>query len=83
MTSGSLAPLADAGGPQQSVFASSFLAVLRGNNGLMLGRDVYREVQVRVYAAARRLGFTHAPAYAPMKYAGHDGGDFFFVRKRG
>ena len=82
MTSGGLAPVADATGAQQSVFASSFLAVLRSNNGLMLGRDVYREIQVRVYAAARRLGFTHVPAYAPMKYAGHDGGEFFFVRKR-
>ena len=82
MTSGSMAPVADATGPQQSLFAASFLSVLRSNNGLMLGRDVYREVQVRVYAAARRLGFTHVPAYAPMKYAGHDGGEFFFVRKR-
>ncbi len=82
MTSGGLQPVAEGAGAQPSVFAGSFLEVLRANPGMMLGRDVYRELQVRLYAAARRLGFSQTPEYAPIKYAGHDGGDFVFVRKK-
>jgi uncharacterized caspase-like protein len=82
MTSGGLQPVTEAAGAQPSVFAGSFLEVLRANRGTMLGRDVYREIQVRLYAAARRLGFSQTPEYAPIKYAGHDGGDFVFVKKK-
>ena len=83
LTSGGNEPIADtsAGGTTNSVFTGSFVEALRANKSVMLGRDVYREIQVRVYTAARRLGFNQTPSYAPIKFAGHDGGEFMFVRK--
>ena len=80
MTSGGVQPTVETAGLPPSIFAKSFIEVLQSNGGVMLGRDVYRGVQVKLYAAARRIGITQMPNYAPIKYAGHDGGDFFFVK---
>ena len=81
MTSGGVQPVLETPGAPPSIFARSFIEVLEANGGVMLGRDVYRGVQVKLYAAARRTGTTQVPNYAPIRYAGHDGGDFFFVRQ--
>ena len=46
----------------------------------MLGRDLFRQLQLRVNAMAQRWSVPQVPEYAPIKYAGHEGGDFFFLR---
>jgi hypothetical protein len=79
MTSGGLAPVLDSVGGTHSVFAEVFLAVLRDNNGLLLGRDLFRQVQLQVAEAAPRLPLTSEPQYAPIK-PGHEGGEFVFLR---
>ena len=82
LTSGGLAPVLDAGGGEHSVFARSLLEVLRANEDLIDGAQLYREVAARVTYAAANLQFEQLPQYAPIRYAGHETGDFFFVPKR-
>jgi TPR repeat protein len=80
MTSGGIEPVLDSAGGPHSVFAQTFLEVLEANDGVMLGRDVFRQLQLRVHALAQRWEVPQVPEYAPMKYAGHEGGDFFFLK---
>jgi hypothetical protein len=84
LTSGDLKPVLDSGGGKHSVFAKALLTVLRGNNDILEGQRVYQEVSARVsYAAAAVLTdagpLEQVPQYAPIKYAGHESGDFLFV----
>jgi uncharacterized caspase-like protein len=79
LTSGGVAPVLDAGGGNHSVFAKALLDVLKGNGDVIDGSRLYREVAARVAYAATRFQVEQVPEYAPIKYAGHDFGDFFFV----
>ena len=77
MTSGGLEPVADSGGGGHSVFATAFIAALRQNNGVMDGQSFFARVREPVVLAAPQT-----PEYANLRLAGHDGGDFVFVRKQ-
>jgi len=79
LTSGGLAPVLDAGGGGHSVFARAFLDVLRQNSNLLEGQRLYQELSARVTYAASNLQFEQMPQYAPIKYSGHEAGDFFLV----
>jgi uncharacterized caspase-like protein len=79
LTSGGLVPVPDAGGGDHSVFAKALLDALEANNQVVEGARLYREVAARVTASANHSRVEQAPEYAPMKYAGHEFGDFFFV----
>jgi peptidoglycan hydrolase-like protein with peptidoglycan-binding domain len=77
MTSGGLEPVADSGGDGHSVFAKAFLDTLRGNPGVIDGEGVFEKVRERV-----QLNAEQTPEYGNIRLAGHDGGDFLFVRKQ-
>lgn len=79
LTSGGLAPVLDAGGGGHSVFAGAFLDVLRRNESVLEGQRLYQELSARVTYAARSYQFEQLPQYAPIKFAGHEAGDFFLV----
>jgi TPR repeat protein len=79
LTSGGVAPVLDAGGGNHSVFAKALLDVLKANNEIIDGARLYQEVAARVAYAATRFEVEQVPEYAPIKYSGHDFGDFFFV----
>jgi hypothetical protein len=80
LTSGGLEPVLDGGGGTHSVFARTFLDLLRANQGVLPGQEMFRHLQVRVASQAERAQVSQVPEYAPIKYAGHEAGDFFFVR---
>jgi hypothetical protein len=80
LTSGGLEPVLDGGGGAHSVFARTFLELLRANQGVLPGQELFRHLQVRVASQAERAQISQVPEYAPIKYAGHESGDFFFVR---
>jgi hypothetical protein len=42
---------------------------------------MFQQVRLRVASVADRLALRQVPEYAPIKYAGHESGDFFFVRR--
>jgi len=77
LTSGGLEPVLDAGGGGHSVFAKAFLDALQANIGVIDGEGIYHRVYDQV-----RLNAEQEPGYGNIRLAGHDGGDFLFVRKR-
>ncbi len=79
LTSGGVKPVLDSGGGEHSIFAKAFIDVLRENDGVLEGFKLYREVQQRVKNAAAALNVDQEPQYAPIKYAGHEAGEFFLL----
>lgn len=79
LTSGGVKPVLDSGGGDHSIFAKAFIDVLNENEGILEGFKLYREVQQRVKAAAAALNVDQEPQYAPIKYAGHEAGEFFLL----
>lgn len=77
MTSGGLEPVVDSGGGGgHSVFAAAFLAALTQGSGVIDAEDLFVKVREPVVLASRQT-----PAYSNLRFAGHEGGDFIFVRK--
>lgn len=80
LTSGGVEPVLDSAGGLHSAFAQIFIELLGANGGVLPGQDLFRLLQLRVAAIAQRLETQQVPEYAPIKFAGHESGDFFFVR---
>ena len=77
LTSGGLEPVADAGGGSHSVFAKAFLEVLSENQDVIDGHTLFTRLRRSVM-----VNSDQTPEYGDIRKAGHDGGDFLFVRKR-
>lgn len=83
LSSGGLAPVLDGGGGRHSIFAKALLDVLESNNTVLEGQQIHGQVARAVNYAAAAVQFDQAPQYAPIRFAGHEAGDFLFVpRKR-
>jgi hypothetical protein len=80
LTSGGIAPVLDSGGGSNSVFARAFLDQLEGANGLIDAYKIYLKVSPQVQKSAASIGFKQSPTYAPIKFTGHSGGEFIFVK---
>ena len=80
MTSGGVEPVIDTVGGQHSVFARPFIELLKANIGVLPGQELFHLLQLRVATAAQQHDARQVPEYAPIKLAGHESGDFFFVR---
>jgi hypothetical protein len=80
MTSGGVQPVLDSVGGKHSAFAQPFIELLRTNVGVLPGQELFQLLQLQVAAAADRVRTWQAPEYAPIKHAGHESGDFIFVR---
>jgi hypothetical protein len=76
LVSGGLEPVLDGGGGDHSVFAKAFLDALRNNNDVMDGQDLFDAIKRPVV-----LNADQTPQYTDIRRAGHDGGEFMFVRK--
>jgi len=77
LTSGALEPVLDVGGGGHSVFAKAFLDALRSNGGITEAARLHLEIRRQVM-----LNAYQAPQYADIRLAGHEGGDFLFVRQK-
>src|SRR5712691_24657 len=76
LTSGGIEPVMDGGGGSHSVFSRAFLTTLEENRGILDGQQLSNQI--------KRIVITNSPQtpeYSDIRYAGHDGGDFLFVRK--
>ena len=76
ITSGGLEPVADKGGGEFSPFAKAFIDALEDNELIMDGTTLFSRMRRPVMIAADQT-----PQYSDVRKAGHDGGDFLFVRK--
>lgn len=77
LTSGGVRPVLDIGGGEHSVFAQAFLSVLNSNKSLLEGHNLYRQIMRRMRVSMARINQTQTPEFAPIKHAGHEGGEFF------
>jgi uncharacterized caspase-like protein len=78
LSSGGLEPVEDAGGGGHSVFAKAFLAALAANKGVEDMSDIFPGLRREVMLASPQT-----PRYGDIRQAGHDGGDFIFVKLKG
>jgi TPR repeat protein len=76
LTSGGLEPVLDSGGGRHSVFARSFISLLENNKGVLDGSTLFSDLRQKVMDNAAQT-----PQYGNIHQAGHDGGDFLFVRR--
>ena len=76
LVSGGLEPVMDSGGGSHSVFAKAFLAALADNDGVLDGQSLFEKVERPVI-----LSSDQTPDYADIRRAGHEGGEFLFVRR--
>jgi uncharacterized caspase-like protein len=74
MTSGGLEPVSDAGAGNHSIFAAALLKALRENRQPLEAGRLFVQIRDRV-----ALNAAQTPQYAPLRNAGHDGGDFIFA----
>jgi Caspase domain/Sel1 repeat len=81
LSSGGVQPVADTGKGNHSYFARAFLNVLQDNNRLMGAQSLYREVATSMALNSINSPLPQNPQYAPIRYAGHESGDFFFMPK--
>jgi uncharacterized caspase-like protein len=76
LVSGGLEPVLDGGGGGHSVFAKAFLEALADNGGVLDGQALFARISRPVI-----VNSDQTPDYADIRRAGHDGGDFLFVRQ--
>ncbi|MBT5107161.1 MAG: hypothetical protein HOM25_00645 [Rhodospirillaceae bacterium] len=76
LSSGGLEPVSDSGGGEHSIFAAQFLNALNENSSVMDGTQLFESVRQKVVLNAQQT-----PEYSDIRLAGHEGGDFLFVRQ--
>lgn len=81
LTSGGVQPVLDGGGGDHSVFAQAFIAALQENRGILESQRLAQAVTQRVAVTAAAASIDQIPVYAPIRFAGHEAGDFFFVAR--
>jgi len=77
MVSGGLEPVSDDSGSGHSPFAKAFIDALTHNKDVIDGTRLFSEIRRPVILNAQQT-----PEYSDVRNAGHDGGDFLFVRKQ-
>ncbi len=75
LTSGGLEPIMDSGGGSHSVFAEAFITLLAGNTEILDASQLFSQLRPKVM-----VNSDQTPEYGDIRKAGHDGGDFLFVR---
>jgi hypothetical protein len=74
-------PVLDNQGLGHSVFARAFLDVLEQSSGILSGPELFLKIKNQVTDKAESVGFEQVPEFKPIKGAGHEIGDFFFVKQ--
>lgn len=81
LTSGGVQPVADAARGEHSLFAGALIVALNGNNQLLTGQRLYREIASNMALKSATAGLQQEPEYAPIQFAGHEAGEYFFMPK--
>jgi uncharacterized caspase-like protein len=83
LTSGGLQPVPDVGAGNHSYFARAFINALQDNTTLLEAGRLYRTVSTSVALTSVKAPLPQNPQYAPIRFAGHESGEFFFLPKSG
>lgn len=79
LSSGGIQPVLDSGGGDHSVFANAFINFLTSADNVFAGQYLFQSVSQSVSGSAAAGSIEQIPQFAPIKFAGHEAGDFFFV----
>ncbi|MEM1090432.1 MAG: caspase family protein [Pseudomonadota bacterium] len=79
LTSGGLQPVLDDGGDGNSIFGGAFIRAISGNADVMEGYRLFEAVEREVETRSRLAQLRQSPEYTAMKFAGHEGSEFFFL----
>ena len=77
LTSGGIEPVMDSGGGNHSVFCKAFIDILDENEKILDGTLLFSKIRRPVITNAPQT-----PQYSDIRFAGHDGGDFLFVKTK-
>lgn len=82
MSSGGLKPTLDAKNAKHSVFAKAFLKVLRSGDSVMEGASLFQALRqhMKTSSNTQGQGKQQNPLYAPIRFSGHEAGDFIFLQ---
>ena len=72
-------PVLDGRSDQHSVFAGSLIEILENNDQPMRDSQLFSLLSVNVSKRAENLAMYQQPEMKPVREAGHEGGNFFFV----
>jgi len=76
IASGGLEPVSDSDGKGgHSIFATAFIEALKTNQNIIDGTELFTQIRRPVI-----INSDQTPEYADIRKAGHEGGDFLFVR---
>ncbi|HET7777994.1 MAG TPA: caspase family protein [Rudaea sp.] len=81
LTSGGVQPVADAARGEHSLFAGALIGALNDNNQLLTGQRLFREIASNMALKSATAGLQQVPEYAPIQFAGHEAGEYFFMPK--
>ena len=70
IVSGGLKPIADKPGGNHSRFANALLSVLKDNNEVLVGENLFQRLRGRLAVKAKQI-----PRYSTIRRAAHEGGD--------
>lgn len=77
IASGGLEPVADSAGGGHSPFAAALIEALKTNSGVLDGTSLFADLRRPVAVNSEQV-----PQFADIRQAGHQGGDFMFVRRK-
>ena len=84
LTSGGDGPVMDGGGEgEHSVFTRELLGLLKENKGVLHGEQMYSYMMDRVKFTVEGDAINQTPTFGSIERAGHESGQFVFMRKRG
>lgn len=81
ISSGGDQPVLDNASGGNSVFASAFIDALVESEGIVTGPELFLKIRNDVQRKAKQINFEQIPELKVIKSAGHEVGDFFFVKK--
>ncbi|MCC5810492.1 MAG: caspase family protein [Ectothiorhodospiraceae bacterium] len=79
ITSGGARPVPDRVDRPHSLFSRSLIDVLESNEGVLRENMLFAQVAVNVRRRSADGGPRQTPEMRPIRAAGHEGGDFYFV----
>jgi len=57
----------------------ALIGALSDNNQLLTGQRLFREIATSMALRSGNAGLQQSPEYAPIQFAGHEAGEFFFM----
>ena len=82
LSSGGEEPGNDGGGGDHSLFAQAFMDALSENDSVLDGYRLYLRISelTKQQIQEQKLEIPQKPQYSPIKFTGHEAGEFLFQR---